>query len=128
MGIPYPCGSKPGYERIVGIYFKFLQFGANYTNKDELHAATLARYAKAILIIFTLQGFPSPINTSGQNNMGGIIITNHRREEDMIAMQRYPHSEILAKLGPLSATSTSEDSEQNLLFDITCLSHSLAHK
>ena len=54
MGIPYPCGGNQGYERIVAIYIKFLQYGVNYTNKDGLQAATLVRYAKAIMNIFTL--------------------------------------------------------------------------
>ena len=53
--------------------------------------------------------------------MGGIIITNHGREED-ITMQRYPlNYAILAKLGTMAASSCSEDSEKNLIFDITCL-------
>ena len=74
----------------------------NYTNKDGLRAATLVGYAKAMSILFTLQGFPSPVNPSDPNNMGGIIITNHGREED-IAMQRYPlNSAILAKLGTMA--------------------------
>jgi hypothetical protein len=54
MGIPDPCGSKPGYERIVGICIKFLQYGVNYTHKDGLRAATLVGYAKAISTLFTL--------------------------------------------------------------------------
>ena len=54
MGIPDPCGSEPGYKRILGKYIKFLQYGVNYTNKDGLCAATLVRYAKAMLILFTL--------------------------------------------------------------------------
>ena len=87
MGIPDPCVSEPGYERIVGIYIKFLQYGVNYTNKDGLRATTLVGYAKAILILFTLRGFPSPVNLSDPNNTGGIIIMNHKREED-ITVQR----------------------------------------
>ena len=53
--------------------------------------------------------------------MGGIIITNHAREED-IEIQRYPlNLEILAKLGTMAASSSSVDAKQNLLFEITCL-------
>ena len=36
MGIPDPFGSDPGYQRIVRIYIKFLQFRVNCTNKDGL--------------------------------------------------------------------------------------------
>ena len=43
------------------------------------------------------------------------------REED-IAMQKYPlNSAILEELGTVALSSCSEDSEQNLIFDITCL-------
>ena len=42
MDIKDPCGSEPGYDFIVGIYVGFLKYGVNYTNKDGLHAATLA--------------------------------------------------------------------------------------
>ena len=46
---------------------------------------------------------------------------NHQKEED-IAVQRYPlNSEILAKLATMASSSPSMDSEQNLMFDITCL-------
>ena len=121
VGVKDPCGNEPGYKRIVGIYIRFLQYGVNYTNKDGLRAATLVGYAKAISILFTLQGFPSPVNPSDPNNAGGIIIMNHKREED-IAVQRYPlNSAILAKLGTMSSSSRSMDSEQNLIFDMTCL-------
>ena len=52
---------------------------------------------------------------------GGVIITNHAREED-IAIQQYPlNSENLAKLGTMAASSSSVDAKQNLLFNITFL-------
>ena len=39
-------------------------------------------------------------------------------------MQQYPlNSKILAQLGTMATRSCSEDSEQNLLFNITCLDH-----
>ena len=55
----------------------------NYTNKDGLCAATLVGYANAISIMFTLQGFLSPIDPSDPNNMGGIIITNHKKRRTL---------------------------------------------
>ena len=126
MGIPDPCGSNQGYKQIVAINIKFLQYGVNYTNKDGLRAANLVGYAKAILTLFTLQDFPSPVDPSDPNNMGDIIITNQEREEDF-ALQRYPlNSAILAKLGTMAASSCSEDSEQTLIFDITCLGRSIS--
>jgi hypothetical protein len=105
----------------MGIYIKFLQYGESYTNKDGLRAATLVGYAKAISILFTLRGFRSPVDPPDPNNAGGNTIMNHKREED-IAVQRYPlNSAILAKLGTMALSSCSMDSEQNLIFDITCL-------
>ena len=64
IDIKDPCGDDPAYERIVGVYFRFLQYVENYTNKDGLRAATLVWYAKAISTLFTLQSFPSPIYLS----------------------------------------------------------------
>ena len=87
MGILDPCGSDHGYKRIVGIYILFLQFWVNYTNKNGLQAATLVSFANAILILFTLQGFLSPVNPSNPTNMKGVIITNHGREKE-ISMQQ----------------------------------------
>ena len=54
MGLKDPCGNDPGYEQIVGAYIGFLQYGVNYTNKDGLRAATLAGYAKAVNMLFTI--------------------------------------------------------------------------
>ena len=97
MDIKDPCGNKPGYERIVGVCIRFLQYKVNYANKDGLRAATLIGYAKAISTLFTLQGFTSPVNLSDPKNAAGIIIMNHKREED-IAVQQYPlNSAILEK-------------------------------
>ena len=60
--------------------------------------------------------------------MGGIIIKNRKREED-ISMQSYHfNSVILEKLGTMAASSCSEDSEQNLIFDIACLGHFIGHR
>ena len=32
MDLKDPCGNKPGYKRIVGMYIGFIQYGVNYTN------------------------------------------------------------------------------------------------
>jgi hypothetical protein len=73
----------------------------------------LAGYTKAISTLFTLRGFTSPVDLSDPNNAAGIIIMNHKKEED-IAVQHYPlNSAILAKLSTLA--------DRNLMFDMTCL-------
>jgi hypothetical protein len=68
MDIKDPCGNKPGYNFIVGLYIGFLQYGENYTNKDGLRAVTLAGYAKYINTLFTLQGFTFPVDLSNPGN------------------------------------------------------------
>ena len=84
------------WESLIGVYIGFLQYGANYTNKDGLQATTLAGYAKAVNKLFTLRGFAPPVNLSDPDNPAGVKITNHQKEED-IAVQRYPlNAEILA--------------------------------
>jgi hypothetical protein len=121
MDIKDPCSDDPGMEFLVGTYIGFLQYGVNYTNKDGLWAATLAGYAKAVNKLFTLRGFTPPVDLSDPENWAGMKIMNHQKEED-IAVQRYPlNSEILAKLATMASSSPSMDSEQNLMFDITCL-------
>ena len=50
-----------------------------------------------------------------------MLITNHKIEED-IAVQQYPlNSAILAQLDTMASSSSSMDSEKNLIFDMTCL-------
>ena len=81
----------------------FLQYGVNYTNKDGLHATALVGYTKAISILFTLQGFPSPVDPSDPKNTGGIIIMNHKREEDIAVQQYHLNSAIPSKLGMMAS-------------------------
>ena len=116
-----PCGDGFAYEQLTSIYIKFLQFGVNYTNKDGLRAQTLVGYAGAIGNLFRLRGFCPPIDTSDPDNYGGTLKNNHRKEED-IAVQRYPlTAAIFAELGKRSEKSKSDDSEQCLIFNVTCM-------
>jgi hypothetical protein len=122
MDIKDPCGDEPVYERIVGVYFWFLQYGVNYTNKDGLRAATLTGYAKAVSTLFTLQGFPSPINFSDPENATCLLILDDKKEKD-IAVQQYPlNSAILAQLDTMASSSSSMNPKKNLMFNMTCLS------
>ena len=121
MNVTDPCGDDTEYEYLAAIYIKFLQFGVNYTNKDGLPEQTLVGYANAILNLFKLRGFRPPIDLSDPNNYGGTLIVNHRREED-IAAQQYPlTSAIVAELGKRASLLKSPNSEQHLLFGITCI-------
>ena len=87
MDIKDPCGNKLGYEKIVGMYIGFLQYGVSYTNKDGLCVTTLAGYAKAVNTLFTLRGFTSPVDLSDPDNVANMKIMNHQKEEDT-AVQR----------------------------------------
>jgi hypothetical protein len=121
MDIKNPCRACPAYKIVMGVYFGFLQYGVNYTNTDCLRATTLVGYAKAILTLFTLRGFPSPINLYDPDNATTMLTTNHKKEED-IAVQQYPlNLEILAQLDTMASSYSLMDSEKNLMFNMTCL-------
>jgi hypothetical protein len=63
----------------------------------------------------------APVNTSGPNNMAGILINNLVKEDD-IARQRSPlDSNIFAVLLRKSNESCSPDSEQRTLFNLIAL-------
>ena len=53
LGIPAPCGSYPGYQRIVAIYIKYIQCGVNINNIKSLHSAMVKGYAE---LVNTLSG------------------------------------------------------------------------
>jgi hypothetical protein len=57
MGIPDPCGSNVGYQRIAAIYIKYLQSRVNYYNKNNLRSATLQGYATATNMLFELKKY-----------------------------------------------------------------------
>ena len=109
--IPDLCGSDPGYMRIAAIYIMYCLHGCNCRNKDGLQTNTLRGYATAIGTLFTLQGFKPLVDTSDPNNMGGIIVANRKREED-VKMQRYPLSNaIFAEIQRKAALSHSLNSK-----------------
>jgi hypothetical protein len=88
---------------------------------NGLRADTLRGYASAIGTLFTLRGFKPPVDISDPNNLGGIIITNRKREED-VAAQRSPLSNpIFAEIQRRSRASHLFDSEKNCLFDVVCI-------
>ena len=60
VGIPDPCGSYPGYQRIVAIYIKYVQCGVNINNIKILRSATVRGYAESVNTLFRLQNMPAP--------------------------------------------------------------------
>ncbi len=88
---------------------------------NGLRADTLQGYASAIGTLFTLRGFKPQIDISEPNNLGGIIITNRKREED-VAAQRSPLSNaIFAELQLQATASHLFYSEKNCMFDVACI-------
>ena len=121
MDMVDPCGNALGYQRIVAIYLMFAKNGVNYNNKSGLRSATLAGYGDAVNALFLLCGFPQPVVISDPNNASGLIIKNLKQEED-IASQRSPlDSAIFAEIQRVSSKSKSEDSEDSLMMDLSCI-------
>jgi len=121
MGMFDPCGDALGYQRIVGIYLMFAKNGVNYNDKSGLRSFTLGGYGDAVNKLFLLRGFPPPVVTSDPSNASGIVIKNLKSEED-IASQRSPlDSAIFAEVQRSSSKSKSEDSEDSLMMDLSCI-------
>ena len=78
-----PCGDKPGYERIVAIYIKYVMLGYNYTNKADVRSATARGYADSVNTLFDLRGYKLPANFSDPNNTVNSLIANLKKEEDV---------------------------------------------
>ena len=126
MEVPDPCGDDRYYQYITGVYIMFLYFGMNYKNIETIRSSTVSQYAVAINALFTLRGFRPPIEpTNSKNNLGGIIITNRKREEE-ISVQRNPLSmKIYSHLLVQATSSKSIDSEASLLANCTTLGMAL---
>ena len=121
MGIDDPCGEALGYQRIAGIYLMFVKNGVNYKDKSGLRSATLIGYGNAVNALFVLRAFQPVVITSDSNNAPGIVIKNLEREED-IASQRSPlDSAIFAQIQRFSSKSKSQDSEDSLMMDLSCI-------
>jgi hypothetical protein len=91
MGVRNPCGDDDCYMHLFAMYVKHLQFGNNYTNKTGLRSATVTGYGVAVIYLFTLGGFRSPYNTSDPNNIGAILISNYKTEEDIPSERKWPN-------------------------------------
>ena len=103
------CRSNPGY-------MLYCLHGCSRRNKDGLQANTLQGYATAIETLFMPQGFKPPVDRFDSNNTGGIIITNRKREEDIV-LQGYPlSSAVFAEHQRKAAMSHLLDSVQHCLF------------
>ena len=105
----------------VHFYIMYCLHGCNCRNMNGLRADTLQGYASAIGTLFTLRGFKPPVDISDPNNLGGIIITNRKREEDVAVQQSPLSNPFFSELQRRARTSHLLDSKRNCMFDVVCI-------
>lgn len=128
VGIPDPCGSQPGYERILAIYAKYLMLGINYLNKTGVRSKTVKGYMESINTLFELRGMKPPADFSEPSNVVNILVSNLRKEED-VAKQRNPlDNTIFSKLLEKATKSKSRDSADAVLFNTVALGRITGHR
>ena len=59
-----PVGPESGWQVVLAIYVKYVMTGVNYLNKSSVRSATCKGYALDAARLFTLRGYPSPVNFS----------------------------------------------------------------
>jgi hypothetical protein len=122
LGIPDPCGSYPGYQRIMSIYIKYVQCGININNIRTLRSAMVRGYAESVNTLFRLRNMPAPADLSDPNNMSAMLINNMLWEEQ-IARQRAPlDNKIFAEICLVADAGKTEDLANALLRDVVTLS------
>jgi hypothetical protein len=83
MLIPDPCGSEPGYERLVAYFIENLMLDCNS------RSATVQGYTRSINKLFEYRCFPIPENLSDKENISAKLL--HTQEcEETIARRRSP--------------------------------------
>jgi hypothetical protein len=121
MGMPDPCRSNVGYQRIVAIYIKYLQSGVNYYNKNNLRSATLCGYTTTINTLFELQNYRLPI-------MAGVIINNVIKEENIAKQQAPLDNAIFAEIQQSALDSNIPNLDRSLFADIVALGQYIVHR
>ncbi len=105
-----PCGSEPGYQRIIACFIKQLMLNHNSWS------ATVRGYVKSINILFKLRNFDPPADLSDRTNMCTKIIAV-REKEECIAWQKSPITcEIYSALLD-QAEKSLVDSAETVVFD-----------
>ena len=103
------------------MYIKDVIKGANYLNKEVLRSKTVHGYADAVNTLFQKRGFVKPVRWSEVGNVSAILIDNLAKEED-IGSQRSPlDNKIFAQLQAKAAASPSQDSVDNVFFNLLAL-------
>ena len=78
-----PVGPESGWQFVLAIYVKYVMTGVNYLNKNSVRSATCKGYALDAARLFTLRGYPSPVDFSDPRCWTRIIVNNPEREEDI---------------------------------------------
>ena len=63
----------------MSYYIKYVMIGVNYNNLATLRSATCRGYAEDVALLFTLRGFPSPVDFGDKTNRTTIIASNLKK-------------------------------------------------
>ncbi len=105
-----PCGSEPGYQRIIACFMEQLMLDHNS------RSAMVHGYVKSINTLFKLRNFDPPANLSDRTNMCTKIIVA-REKEECIARQRSPITREIYSALLDQASKSLVDSAETVVFD-----------
>ena len=100
-----PCGSKPGYQRVVACFMEQLMLDHNS------RSATVRGYVEAINILFKLWNFKPTADFSDRTNMCTQIIIAREKEECIARQQNLITREIFSALFDLANNSPINSAE-----------------
>ena len=109
-GIQDPCGSEPGYQRIIACFAEQLMLDHNS------RSATVRGYVDSINTLFKLRNFDPPADLSDRANMCTKIIVA-REKEECIARQRSPITREIYSALLDQAKKSLVDSVETVVFD-----------
>ena len=105
-----PCGSEPGYQRIIACFSEQLMLNHNS------RSATVRGYVESINTLFKLRNFNPPADLSDRTNMCTKIIVA-REKEECIARQRSPITREIYSALLNQAKKSLVDSAETVIFD-----------
>jgi hypothetical protein len=105
-----PCGSEPGYQRIIACFSEQLMLDHNS------RSATVRGYVESINTLFKLRNFDPPADLSDRTNMCTKIIVA-REKEECIARQRSPITREIYSALLDQAKKSLVDSAETVIFD-----------
>ena len=109
-GIQDPCGSEPGFQRVIACFIEQLMLDHNS------RSATVRGYVESINTLFKLRSFDPPADLSDRTNMCTKIIIA-REKEECIARQRSPITQEIYSALLDQAKKSFVDSAESVVFD-----------